>query len=373
MYFRLFNHVDTFHFFNVNSFFFNIFQKKLYLKMSGEGLDSLLATIGRPQQAKQPIFDIDNPPLFLGDNNSAVYIFATSVVGGVCLISTSIMLMRSCYFYSTKTNKLSYIFGTISMISSILFYILFIFGFTSLFNNIDFYHDYKQLISNNQKNKLQFVDLGDLASVVLFGISKSSFYASLSFGLFTKKYSFNKVLISVITICVIFWGLVIAESYLIVQHDTAHELFYSKKYNIFMINISPEAGIVRTVLGLVYTIVDVIYSIGSLIVCAVSIKSDQGIVTFFISSFMLVLVTVLTMLPIAADIVGLTMALYLLMCVVDDFGIFINYDENIALFYMLFCCFKSKKNSNEYPKYSTIEMESSGIDTASQSDIQSDA
>ena len=144
-----------------------------------------------------PVFDETNPPIFIDDVNTLSILFGCTVLTSMSLVVTIVMMMRTCYYSHKDDQKLAHAFGVISMVSSILAYIMFMFGFTSLFNGIDYHKQYRNILDgNDEENTLLFVDFVEVCCNLFIGITKVSLYASLGFGVFLPVFRF--VCVSVI-------------------------------------------------------------------------------------------------------------------------------------------------------------------------------
>ena len=132
------------------------------------------------------VFDDRNPPSYWNDSNTTVFLFGTQCLPSFFLGITLIIFIKSLDYYKTTSNnlKLSYIFGIISIVCSIILYFVSIFGASSMYNNINWFNDYTQLIEGNKANNVQHSDLIDSLLILFYAVSKITFYGSLLFRMF---------------------------------------------------------------------------------------------------------------------------------------------------------------------------------------------
>ena len=169
-------------------------------------------------------------------------------------------------------------------------------------------------------------------------------------------YRLRKIALFVGILSVIFLGITCIDSYYIIKHDSAQEIGYSVTYQIYFVNIAVETLKVRTVLVIWYLVIDLLYGIGSLILCIWYVESARANIAYIATSLINLLTTILFSLQNPSQIIGLLVIFKILIHLVCSLSIFINFKENEALFYIIFCCFNKNTTNDEYD---AIEMDSS--------------
>ena len=166
--------------------------------------------------------------------------------------------------------------------------------------------------------------------------------------------------------CVIFVSLLgtlwlfvtIYEVILIIFEDTGTEIAFSKTYNIFMINQACVQSDTKIYTGLSTTIADAIMLIVVIVLNIKYVHSNKILAAILLSVFVWFPGDLLYALKTSQNYAGISTPWQNVGFFIDDIGIFINFDESNALFYRIFCCFKSKTSYKPIQAPTTTALES---------------
>ena len=323
-------------------------------------------------------FDDMKPPSQLNRVNSFGVLFSFHFIAPYLLGINTIILFKTLYNYlypmnDIKQERLTYIYGILSMSMSFIIYLLFSLFFDTLLINIPLYKEYNDIVSYGRSTNIGHADLMSIFAIFLFWFSKLCYYAALCFNIYNFK-SKNKLYFGLCSTLVLWIIGMIVMTIDCTGHDNAYEIGYISEYNILFVNQSDtQTPIEKEIVGVMLILTDFIWFIVLIYQYYINAKSDGKYIRSFIglivSSLTFWILIGLFSIPKLRDVAAIVTPLYMFIFIIDDIVIMMCFDENIIVYnvlckpmkYIVKCC--CKLDEYNYESINHVESELTATST----------